>query len=126
MLRNTAVALEFCKQNFFVLDGTCKAGLELADIIVFMGRIGMDLCELKRKEVINICDGKRLGFVTDLEFDMETGCIRAIIVPGPCRLWGILGREQDYRFPFENIRSVGPDVILIDVDLEKCLQHTHF
>ena len=29
----------------------------------------MRLSELKRKEVINICDCKRLGFVGDVDFD---------------------------------------------------------
>ena len=27
----------------------------------------MRLCELREKEVINICDGKRLGCIVDLE-----------------------------------------------------------
>ena len=42
----------------------------------------MRICELKRSEVINVCDCKRLGFVGDIEFDPHTGQIRALIVPG--------------------------------------------
>ena len=38
----------------------------------------------------------RIGFVSDIELDPCKGCIEAIIVPGPCKLWGILGREQEY------------------------------
>ena len=43
----------------------------------------MTICDLKQKEVINIKDCKRLGFVGDVDFDMKTGCMTAFIVPGP-------------------------------------------
>ena len=33
----------------------------------------MRICDLREKEVINICDGERLGFVEDVEFDLCTG-----------------------------------------------------
>ena len=41
----------------------------------------MRISELKQKEVINVKDCKRLGFVGDVDFDMKTGCMLAIIVP---------------------------------------------
>lgn len=37
--------------------------------------------DFKRKEVINIKDGKRLGYVQDVCANLETGVITAIIVP---------------------------------------------
>ena len=46
---------------------------------------------LRRKEVINICDGRRLGFVGDLELKVPEGEVKALIVFGPCRRlfgWG--------------------------------------
>ena len=52
----------------------------------------MRICDLREKEVINICDGERLGFVEDVEFDLCTGKITHIIVPGPCKFFGVLGR----------------------------------
>lgn len=48
----------------------------------------MRICDLKEKEVINVCDGRRLGFVEDVEFDLCSGCITHIIVPGPCKFLG--------------------------------------
>ena len=41
----------------------------------------MRICDLREKEVINICDGERLGFVEDVEFDLCTGKITHIIAP---------------------------------------------
>lgn len=77
--------------------------------------------ELRQKEVINICDGQRLGFVCDLEFDLKTGCIHSIIVPGPCKVFGFIGRESEYVIDLCDIERVGGDVILVDIELEKCL-----
>ncbi len=79
----------------------------------------MRICELKQKEVINICDCRRLGYVGDVDFDMETGCLLAIIVPGPGCFCGFLVREKEFIIPFCDIRQVGPDIILVNVDLEK-------
>ena len=41
----------------------------------------MRICELKQREVINVKDCKRLGFVGDVDFDISTGKMLAIIVP---------------------------------------------
>ena len=38
--------------------------------------------ELRAREVICVNDGRKLGLVTDLEIDLETGKIRALVVPG--------------------------------------------
>ena len=43
----------------------------------------MRMSELKKREVINVCDCRRLGFVGDLDIDPCSGKILAIIVPGP-------------------------------------------
>ncbi len=42
-------------------------------------------CKLRQKEVVNIVDGARLGFICDLVLDICTGKICAIVVPGPSR-----------------------------------------
>ncbi len=84
----------------------------------------MRICDLKQKEVINAKDCKRLGFVCDVDFNIENGCILAIIVPGPGCFCGFLGREKEYVIPFCNIKKIGEDIILVDVNMkdvtEKC------
>ena len=74
------------------------------------------------KEVINICDGERLGNVCDVDFEKKTGRICSLIIPGPCKVLGILGRDQEYIVPYEQIKRIGTDVILVEVEREKCLQ----
>lgn len=71
--------------------------------------------EFRCKEVINIADGCRLGYVNDLDLDTECGKVLAIIVPGPCRFFGLFGRDSDYVIPWQCIRRIGDDTILVDV-----------
>ena len=54
----------------------------------------MRVCELREKEVINVCDGEKLGNVCDVDFDVKTGRICSLIIPGPCKVFGILGRDH--------------------------------
>jgi len=79
----------------------------------------MRICDLKNKEVINVCDCKSLGCVVDIDFDECNGCINALIVPGPCRICGLFGRDLEYIIPFKCVRGIGPDAILVDVNIEK-------
>lgn len=79
----------------------------------------MRICDLRDKEVINTKDCKILGFVADVEFDTCSGCIIALIVPGPARICGFLGRDIEYIIPYKCVACMGPDVILVDVSLEK-------
>ena len=81
--------------------------------------MGKRFSSLKCKEVVNICDGARLGFVTDVEVDIKNGRIVAIIVPGPCKFFGMIGRRDDCVIPWNCIRQIGDDIILIEVELEK-------
>ncbi len=80
----------------------------------------MKLSELKCKEVICVGDGRRLGFVCDAEIEVPEGCIRSIIVPGPCRFLGLFGRKDDYVIPWCSIKRIGPDIILVDQRPEDC------
>ena len=75
----------------------------------------MRISELKQKEIINVKDCTRLGFAGDVDFDMKTGCLLALIVPGPGCICGFLGREKEYVIPFCDICQVGEDIILVDV-----------
>ena len=76
--------------------------------------------ELQCKEVICVCDGRRLGYIQDIRIDLPEGHILAIIVPGPCRFFGLWGRRDDYVIPWHCIRKMGPDIILVDVKPEEC------
>ncbi len=73
--------------------------------------------ELKCKDVINICDGARLGRVCDIEMDLCDcqGHVTAIIIPGPCKLFGILRSDEELVISYHCITKIGDDVILVDI-----------
>ena len=70
--------------------------------------------DLRCKEVININDGCRLGYVGDAELRLPEGEITAIIVPGPGRFFGLFGRREEYCVPWNCIKKIGDDIILFD------------
>ena len=77
-----------------------------------MSKKGLDF---KHKEVINVTDGKRLGFVQDVNADLETGTITSIIVPGSTRLISFFSSSNDIIIPWENIKCIGDDIILVEI-----------
>lgn len=70
--------------------------------------------ELRVKEVVSVNDGKRLGYVFDMEIDMDTGKIMSLIIPGGGRILGFLGRGGELVVDWENLKKVGKDVVLVD------------
>lgn len=84
--------------------------------------MGSRFSTLKCKEVINVCDGARLGYVTDVEVDCCCGHILALVVPCRCKGLGLFGHREDYVIPWACVRRMGDDIILVEGDLEKfCL-----
>ena len=79
----------------------------------------MRFFDLKHKEVINVQSCRSLGCVSDLDIDCKTGCILALIVPGPGRLCWFLGQDFEYVIPWKCICQIGTDIILVDIDGEK-------
>lgn len=71
-------------------------------------------CELREKEVVNMCDGTRLGCPVDFEFSVCDGRITALIVP---RAGGIFGfcRDDDIIIPWCKIECIGSDAILVKI-----------
>lgn len=57
-----------------------------------MGQKGLDF---KHKEVINIKDGRRMGFVQDVCADLDTGMITSIVVPGSNKLLSMFSSNND-------------------------------
>ncbi len=87
--------------------------------MIFMARIE----DLKQKEVINIKDGARLGFVSDVDINIKTGCITKIIVAGPCKVFCFWGKDTEYVISWCDIKRIGDDIILVDVDVNCVLRN---
>ncbi len=73
--------------------------------------------ELRHKEVINRSNGCRIGFVDDLDIDVDNACLKALIIYGGFRCFGLFGRKNDFVIPWKNIGLIGEDTILVDWDV---------
>ena len=77
-----------------------------------MAQKGMDF---RHKEVINITDGKRLGYVQDVCADLTTGSITSTIVPGSSKAFSFLSSNNDIVITWDKIRTIGDNVILVEI-----------
>ena len=72
--------------------------------------------EIRNKEVINIFDGKSLGYVCDIEINLQSGTIDGIVLPGSRGIFNLFGKgEEDIVIKWSDVKTVGEDVILVDV-----------
>ena len=82
--------------------------------------MSMKFTQLQCKEVICIKDGRRLGFVEDVLVEVPEGTVCALVVPGPCRYFGVVGRGDDFVIPWKCICHIGPDIVLVDTKPDDC------
>lgn len=73
-------------------------------------------CDLKQREVINVVNAERLGYVYDVDIDFESGKIRSIIIPNRRGIFGRLTKRNDYIVPWEKIVAVGRDIVLVRME----------
>ncbi|MTI66495.1 MAG: YlmC/YmxH family sporulation protein [Firmicutes bacterium] len=74
--------------------------------------------DLSEKEVVNVRDGSRLGLISDIEVNLQKGIIEAIIIPGPGKILGFFGKENDIVITWKDIVKIGKDVILINYETD--------
>ena len=82
------------------------------------------LDDLRRKEVIEISTGERLGYIDDARLDLEVSAVESLTIYGRQRLFGLLGKEEDVLIPCSDIRVVGSDVILVKLTSRQELAHS--
>ena len=68
--------------------------------------------ELREKEVINLKDCRRLGFICDIKIDIECGKILSFTVKNCCL---IPSKCEEVCVPWENVTKIGDDIIFVDI-----------
>lgn len=77
----------------------------------------MTLRDLNEKDVIQIKTGENLGRIDDIELDVPSAAARAVILRGRSHCMGLLGHDEDLVIPWEAIKNIGADVVMVDVDI---------
>ena len=82
---------------------------------ILFGGSFMSCCinDLRNKDVINICDGERLGCVIDVEIDVCNGRLISIIVPGDNRIFCL--KQNRLCISWDKIERIGNDTILVNL-----------
>ncbi len=72
--------------------------------------------ELKKRDVINVPDGRCMGRITDLRLSFPNGTLAGIIVPGRKNrgIFALFDRSEIY-IDRSRIIKIGGDVILVDI-----------
>ncbi|MGM8214391.1 YlmC/YmxH family sporulation protein [Bacillaceae bacterium W0354] len=79
----------------------------------------MLLSELQSKDIINVDNGEKIGFISDLELDVHYGKILSLVVTIKGKWFGILGQEEEVLIQWHHIKKIGTDVILISMPYSK-------
>ncbi|MDF0725135.1 YlmC/YmxH family sporulation protein [Cytobacillus sp. S13-E01] len=76
----------------------------------------MRLSELGGKEIVDVKRAERLGVLgqTDLEINEQTGQINALIIPS-LKWFGLRKQGSEVRVPWQHIKKIGTDMIIIDI-----------
>ncbi len=72
------------------------------------------ISELANLEVINLTNGRTMGFIDDLDLDLQNGRINAVIIPEEGGFWSFLSGETEHVIKWSNIVKIGEDVILVN------------
>ncbi len=80
--------------------------------------------ELKKRDVINLPDGRCLGRIIDLRLDFPKGSLAGIVVPGrkSRRIFALFDRSEVY-IDRSRIIKIGGDVILVDISTNPLPPH---
>ena len=84
--------------------------------------VNLRFFELRQKEVINICTCKSLGCPVVVEFACNSGRMLPLVIPGPGKFWGMLGRDCEYIIPWDCVVQIGDDIILVEIKEDMCLK----
>ena len=71
--------------------------------------------DFKQREVVNVNDGKILGFVVDVDAELSTGNIKSIVVAQVGKILKSIGGKNNITIPWEKIKLIGEDVIIVDI-----------
>ena len=74
------------------------------------------IADMRHKEVINVKDGVKIGYVDDVEFDTVSAELTALVVYGKSRFFGLFGRDEDIVITWQDIEVIGEDTVLVSFD----------
>ena len=75
----------------------------------------MKLSELQKKDIVSIRDGKKIGKIVDVEFDVKSGYMIHFVIEKAHFVRSLFSQTEELNIKFTQIKKLGEDVILIDI-----------
>gem|GEM_PF-1016558 len=75
----------------------------------------INLSQLRQMEIIDISEGKRLGFIGDIIFDDDFTKIDSLVIPSQSGFFSIFKRKDDVFIKWNQIKVIGIDIIIVDL-----------
>ncbi len=84
----------------------------------------MELSRLSRKEIINLYDGSRLGYVgeADLVIDAATGAIKSMVITPRAVGLKMSRGIRELVVPWEAVRKIGDEVMIVEISPVRALR----
>ena len=74
----------------------------------------MRISDIMEKEIINVKNGNKLGFITDIDLDVENGKVSSFSITGSSGNFFSRGAEIDTVF-WRDILRIGCDTIIVSI-----------
>ena len=74
----------------------------------------MRISDIMEKEIINVKNGKKLGFITDIDLDVENGKVSSFSITGSTGNFFSRGAEID-TVVWRDILRIGCDTIIVSI-----------
>jgi len=74
------------------------------------------ISELGLRDMVNLIDGAKLGSIKDVHINTETGQVEALVLSSGKRLLGLFRAGKDVVIPWEKVRKIGIDTVLVEVE----------
>lgn len=88
------------------------------------GILLMKNSELRLMDVIDIKRGKKLGYIDDVDIEVENGRIKAFVVPtNQNRLLNFFLKKNQLVINWNEIKKIGEDVILVELKEDTSLKN---
>ncbi|MEG2891791.1 MAG: YlmC/YmxH family sporulation protein [Clostridium sp.] len=75
----------------------------------------LKLSELKNMEVIDVSEGKRLGFIGDIVFDEDLTYIKSFVIPYQSGIFSVFKKRDEIEITWDQIKVIGVDIMLVDL-----------
>jgi YlmC/YmxH family sporulation protein len=77
------------------------------------------LTQLRQMEIIDISEGRRLGFISDIIFDDDLRKIESFVIPPQSGIFSLFKKKDEIHLKWEQIKVIGVDIILVDISGKK-------